>query len=107
MTRDALGTSRKAGNLAANPRIAVVVGWDDGQTAQFGVVADQPVGTELQRLKDVYFGHFPDGIEAALSDITSFRIVPRWIRSSDFRATPPTVVFSGALEHTSAEKGSR
>lgn len=90
---DTLGTSRKAGNLRANPRIAVVIGWDEGRTAQIEGVADEPVGAELQRLKDVYLRRFPDGHErAALPDITYFRIRPRWIRYSDFRVTPPTVV---------------
>ena len=90
---DTLGTSRKAGNLRANPRIAVVLGWDDGRTAQIEGVADEPTGAELQRLKDVYLRRFVDGQErAALPDITYFRIGPRWIRYSDFRVTPPTII---------------
>lgn len=31
---DTLATSRKAANLRANPRVALVLGWDEGQTAQ-------------------------------------------------------------------------
>jgi len=56
---DTIGTSRKMANLRRDPRIAVVVGWDDEQTAQIEGVADEPVGAELQRLKEVYFGRFP------------------------------------------------
>lgn len=106
---DTLGTSRKAANLRANARVAVVMGWDDGRTAQLEGVADEPVGAELQRLKDVYLRRFPDGHErAVLSDITYFRISPRWIRYSDFRTTPPiVVVFDSGLEQASGDKGSR
>lgn len=105
---DTLGTSRKACNLRANPRIAVVIGWDDGRTAQIEGVADEPVGATLLRLRDAYLRRFPDGHErAALPDITYFRILPRWIRYSDFRTTPPTVVvFDGDLEQPSAERAS-
>jgi general stress protein 26 len=106
---DTLATSRKAANLRNNPRIALVVGWDEGQTAQIEGVADEPVGAELQAAKDAYLRRFPDGHErAALPDITYFRIVPRWIRYSDFRATPPTiVVFEGDLRQPDVEGASR
>jgi hypothetical protein len=102
---DTFGTSRKASNLRANPRIAVVVGWDEGQTAQIEGVADEPVGAERQRLKDVYLRRFPDGHErAALGEITYFRILPKWIRYSDFRTTPPTVVvFDDDLDPSGVE----
>jgi pyridoxine/pyridoxamine 5'-phosphate oxidase len=36
---DTLGTSRKARNLRRDPRIALVVGWDEEQTVQ-----NRPVG---------------------------------------------------------------
>ncbi len=106
---DTLATSGEAANLRANPRIALVVGWDDGQTAQVEGIADEPVGADLQAAKDVYLRRFPDGHErAALPDITYFRIVPRWIRYSDFRTTPPTVlVFEGDLTRPGVEVVSR
>lgn len=106
---DTLGTSRKAVNLRANPRIALVVGWDDGQTAQIEGVTDEPVGAERQRVKDAYLRRFPDGHErAALPDITYFRVLPRWIRYSDFRTTPPiVVVFEGDLKQPSVEGASK
>ncbi len=46
---DTIGTSRKMTNLRRDPRIAIVVGWDEEQTAQIEGVADEPVGAELQR----------------------------------------------------------
>jgi pyridoxine/pyridoxamine 5'-phosphate oxidase len=102
---DTLATSRKATNLRANPRIALVLGWDDGQTVQIEGVADEPVGAEVEAAKETYLRRFPDGHErVGLPDITYFRIVPSWIRYSDFRTTPPTiVVFEGDLEPPSVE----
>lgn len=41
------------------------MGWDDGQTAQIEGIADDPVGQELQQLKDVYLQRFPDGHQRA------------------------------------------
>ena len=41
---DTLSTSRKAQNLRANGRISLVIGWDEGQTAQIDGVADEPTG---------------------------------------------------------------
>ncbi len=95
---DTVGTSRKAANLRTNPRIALVLGWDDGQTVQYEGVADEPTGDELQRLKRLYLQRFPDGREReVLPDIAYFRVSPTWIRYSDFRPTTPTiVVFEGS-----------
>lgn len=95
---DTVGTSRKATNLRASPRIALVVGWDGGQTAQIEGVADEPTGDELQRLKEVYLRRFPDGHDRVrLPGIAYFRVSPAWIRYSDFRTTPPTMaVFEGS-----------
>ena len=89
---DTLSTSRKAQNLRANDRISLVIGWDQGQTAQIDGVADEPTGDDLVRLKEAYLRRFPDGRERAmLPDILYFRVVPSWIRFSDFSKTPPTI----------------
>ncbi|HVY25889.1 MAG TPA: pyridoxamine 5'-phosphate oxidase family protein [Polyangiaceae bacterium] len=83
---DTLGTTRKAQNLRRDPRVALVVGWDDEQTVQLEGIADEPMGDELARLKRVYFAQFPDGPERERwPDITYFRVRVRWARYSDFR----------------------
>ncbi len=80
--------TRKMANLRQNPRLALVVGWDEGQTVQLEGVADEPVGAELARLKDLYFGAFPDGVERmAWPDLTYVRVRPTWARYVDAR--PP------------------
>jgi hypothetical protein len=83
---DTVGTTRKMQNLRRDPRIALVIGWDEEQTAQLEGIADEPRGEDLERLKAVYFAVYPDGVERqAWKDITYVRIRPTWARYSDFR----------------------
>jgi hypothetical protein len=83
---DTVGTTRKIVNLRRDPRVALVVGWDDEQTVQIEGIADEPSGADPARLKQVYFGVYPDGIERqAWKDITYVRVRPTWARYSDFR----------------------
>ena len=83
---DTLSSTRKAHNLRRDPRVALVVGWNDDQTVQIEGIADEPCGEELTRLKRVYFAAFPDGVERqAWPGIAYFRVRPRWARYSDFR----------------------
>ena len=90
---DTLGDTRKAANLRANPLIALVVGWDDGQTVQLQGMADEPTDAELARLKRVYLAKFPDGVaRETLPQITYFRVFPNWVRYSDFRSDPPVIL---------------
>lgn len=90
---DTLATSRKIANLRREPRVAIVVGWDDEQTVQIEGIADQPQGAELARLKSVYFEVYADGVERqAWKDITYVRVRPTWARYSDFRVHSGIVV---------------
>jgi hypothetical protein len=83
---DTIGTTNKMQNLRKNPRVALVIGWDDEQTAQLEGLADEPQGDELARLKAVYFHAWPDGVaRQAWKDITYVRVRPTWVRYSDFR----------------------
>lgn len=90
---DTMGDTRKAQNLRANPSIALVIGWDAGQTVQLEGTADEPQGAELVALKQVYFARFPDGLEReAWPGIAYFRVRPRWLRYSDFRGDAPIIL---------------
>lgn len=89
---DTLESTRKYGNLLADPRIALVIGWDDAITAQIEGVADVPAGAERARLRDVYFGPYPDGRDRlAWPGITHVRVRPTWARLSDFTSDPPRI----------------
>jgi hypothetical protein len=96
---DTLTTTRKYGNLVANPRIALVIGWDHEVTAQIEGVVDFPTGAELERVRDVYLAAYPDGRDRlAWPGITHARVRPTWVRYSDFRKDPPLIVELGAAE---------
>lgn len=92
---DTLASSRKAANLRANPRIALVIGgWNEGdpRTVQYEGLADFPQGAELEQLKQVYFAAFPDGpTRLSWPGITYVRVKPRWVRYSDFTVEPPAI----------------
>jgi pyridoxine/pyridoxamine 5'-phosphate oxidase len=90
---DTLETTRKAVNLRHNPRIALVMGWDEEITVQVEGVADFPTGEELDRLRECYFVAYPDGRDRlAWPGITYARVRPTWLRYSDFTLDPPRIV---------------
>src|SRR4029077_12254037 len=53
---DTLSSTRKCENLRRLPKISVVAGWDQEITVQYEGLADEPSGTELERIKACYFG---------------------------------------------------
>ena len=90
---DTTEDTRKYRNLRADPRIALVIGWDDEITAQIDGLADFPTGEELDRVRECYFVVYPDGRERlAWPGITHVRVRPTWIRYSDFASYSPHVV---------------
>src|SRR6187549_3226039 len=91
---DTLASTRKAQNLRRDARIAIVVGWDAEQTLQLEGLADEPVGDDLIRLKQLYLAAFPDGVERqSWPGITYLRVRPSWARFSDFAAGGAIVEF--------------
>jgi len=89
---DTLSTSRKFANLIADPRVALVVGWDGEETVQIEGIADVPGGDDLAACKQAYFAVWPDGRERETWDhIIWIRVRPRWLRFSDFGVTPPRI----------------
>jgi hypothetical protein len=90
---DTIEISRKIANLRHDGRIAVVIGWDDAQTVQIDGIADEPLKSDLERLQEIYFAHFPDGLDRRnRKGITFVRVRPAWVRYSDFRIDPPGIV---------------
>ncbi len=93
---DTLASSRKAQNLRRDPSISFVIGGlADGeeQTVQYEGVADEPVGAELEAVKQVYIERFPDGVERQRwPGLIYVRAKPAWIRYSNFDRRPPLIV---------------
>ena len=97
---DTLDATRKMHNLRRNPRIGFVIGGltpGDERTVQYEGVADEPVGAELDRLKELYFIRFPDGRDRqSWPGLVYVRARPTWIRYSDYNQAPPEIVEFGA-----------
>jgi uncharacterized protein YhbP (UPF0306 family) len=93
---DTLDTTRKMRNLRQNPKIAFVIGGTvegDERTVQYEGIADEPKGSELERLKTIYFNRFPDGPERLTwPGLVYVRARPLWIRYSDFSVEPPAII---------------
>jgi len=93
---DTLTRTRKAHNIARDPRVAMVIGGlqeGDEQTVQLEGIADLPSGEELERLKQVYYRAFPDGpSRLSWPGLIYVRVRPTWLRYSDYRTDRPTIV---------------
>jgi general stress protein 26 len=83
---DTVKTSRKYKNLLSNPKVALVIGWENESTVQYEGIATELTGDDAARYKEIYFGVYPDGRERAETwpDIVHFKITPAWIRYSNF-----------------------
>jgi Pyridoxamine 5'-phosphate oxidase len=89
---DTVSSSRKYGDLLANPAASFVIGWEGEVTVQHEGYAFQPTGEELVRYQQVYFAAWPDGPDRlAWPGITYFVVRPKWIRYSDFDQRPPQI----------------
>jgi Pyridoxamine 5'-phosphate oxidase len=90
---DTLDSTRKVPNLRQNPRLAFVVGGllpGDERTAQYEGIADEPTGTELERLTEIYYGVYPEGrARRSWPGLIYVRVRPTWIRYSDYNVDPP------------------
>lgn len=82
---DTIETSRKHANLARDPHIAFVIGWDGEETVQYEGIADGEQNAELERLKAIYFAAFPEGeARRDMPGIVYYRVRPTWIRFSSY-----------------------
>jgi pyridoxine/pyridoxamine 5'-phosphate oxidase len=76
--------ARKVANIAANPRVALVVGWNDGVSVQLEGRADILTGTERAEYGRIYTERFP-GSRALRAEFAIIRVTPRWLRYYDAR----------------------
>ena len=91
---DTIDTSRKIANIRRDPRVALVVGgtMQDERTVQIDGLADEPAGEEGERIREAYFGRWPDGRKRLTwTGITHVRVTPQWLRFSDWNVSPPLV----------------
>jgi uncharacterized protein YhbP (UPF0306 family) len=99
---DTIETTRKAEYLRRNSKVALVIGGleeGDERTVQFEGEADEPTGTELERLKAVYYSTYPDGPDRAnWPGLIYVRVRPTWVRYSDYNVNPPQIIEFGGHE---------
>lgn len=89
---DTLRTKRKYRNLMARPACSVVLGVSGEQTVQLEGVAAEPLGAELERLREIYFSVWPDGrTRLQWTGLVHVVVRPRWLRYSDFDRRPPRI----------------
>jgi PPOX class probable F420-dependent enzyme len=80
-----LQDTRKAVNLRRHPRVAIVIGWENDTTLQYEGTADEPGGSELERLKALYAAARPDaGAQMQWPGLTYFRVRPKWVRLGNY-----------------------
>ena len=89
---DTVSSSRKYGDLVANPAASFVIGWEGEVTVQFEGHAFLPTGADLARYQQIYFAAWPDGPERlSWPGLVHFVVSPRWIRYSDYDRRPPLI----------------
>ncbi len=89
---DTVSSSRKYGDLLANPAASFVIGWEGEVTVQLEGRAFQPTGTELARYQKVYFAAWPECRDhLSWPGIAYFVVRTQWLRFSDFDQRPPLI----------------
>lgn len=81
--------ARKMANIAADPRVAVVIGCTGSVTYQIEGIVEELTGDEHDRLGAEFAHRFPD-TKALLPGFSLLRIRPGWVRRWESGA-PPTV----------------
>lgn len=89
---DTVRSSRKYGNLLANPHVALVIGWKSETSIQFEGKAIELPADEGAEYKETYYATFPEGRQRAADweGLTHFVVRPSWIRYSNFNV--PVVI---------------
>jgi hypothetical protein len=89
---DTVSSSRKYGDLVANPAASFVIGWEGEVTVQYEGHVFLPTGADLARYQQIYFAAWPDGPERlSWPGLVHFVVSPRWIRYSDYDRRPPLI----------------
>lgn len=81
--------SRKAHNLKSNPKVALVVGWEQGKTVQYEGTAEELKDEELESVKSNEFANMPSSAKHVKDYEQKFyKLIPHWIRYSNISSEP-------------------
>ena len=88
-----LTSSRKYANLQSNAQVAFLI-WDEMHSLQIEGVVDELAGSDLERLAGLFAGEFPHEarVRAGRARHRFHRIVPHWVRYTDFTEEPGRVL---------------
>lgn len=93
--------TRKFVNLTRNPRVCLVIGWDNDQTLQVDGLVDAPEGREYDRLKAFYLATF---VRKASHEYWPgndyYRVRIRWARLSNYNMPRKVEEFSFPIDET-------
>ena len=82
-------TSRKYQNLKQNPRLALVIGWEKGQTVQYEGTARELDDDETEAALETFLAHIPSAAKyVQLEYEVVYKVKPTWIRFSDLSVDP-------------------
>ena len=81
---DTKAAARKVANIAGNPRVALVVGWNDGVSIQVEGYAEALTEADREEYGRIYLEQFPES-RALLDEFAVIRVIPRWLRLYDAR----------------------
>jgi nitroimidazol reductase NimA-like FMN-containing flavoprotein (pyridoxamine 5'-phosphate oxidase superfamily) len=83
-------TSRKFKNIQNNPKVSLVIGWENECTVQYeGIATLLEEGPELKHLKQVYFKKSPEAQKWENTEgNVYFKIEPKWVRYTDLNVSP-------------------
>ncbi len=86
---DTFSTYRKYKNLKDNPRVSLVIGWDDDISVQYEGIATELRGEELKKFQNIHITKLPKAKKFVEIDVIRyFKVIPKWIRYSDLSVNP-------------------
>lgn len=82
-------TSRKYQNLTQNNHVAIVIGWENGETMQYEGVARELREDEIRIVEEHYLKKSPESTKHRDNPQNRYFIVtPTWIRLTDLKMNP-------------------
>ena len=88
--------TRKWHNLAQNPKIALVVGWDTKRyiTLQYEGEAQPIPDADIEKYKQIFIAKDTPCTETFLNDprVRLYKVRPKWIRYSDYTGKAPNIM---------------